>query len=146
MFALFGADLPCYHFINHSSSQTKRVPPQDLTHKLEWYQWDIVGLVEVRGTRFDETTTDVGHKVWYSEKVRHEYGVGFLVHRKVVKPVSTRLISISVSARLQNAIIVEAYAFLRSALGNDCQIRLRAYPGALLTAPTILAYLACAGS
>ena len=46
-------------------------------------------------------STDEGHKVYFSgEEGKHEYGVGFLVHKDVVgavlgyQPVSSRLISI----------------------------------------------------
>ena len=50
-------------------------------------------------------STDDGHKVYFSgEEGRHEYGVGFLVHKDVVaavlgcRPVSSRLISIRLRA------------------------------------------------
>ena len=49
---------------------------QELTHELKSYRWDILGLAEVRWTEFGETTTDEGHKIWYS---KHLYGVAFIV-------------------------------------------------------------------
>ncbi|PVD35255.1 hypothetical protein C0Q70_06536 [Pomacea canaliculata] len=38
---------------------------KELTHELQRYRWDIVGLAEVRWTGFGESTTDEGHKLWY---------------------------------------------------------------------------------
>ena len=35
-------------------------------HELRCYEWDIVGLSEVRWTGFRETLTEEGHKMWYS--------------------------------------------------------------------------------
>ena len=64
------------------------------------YHWNIVGLCEMRWKNFGEMSTDDGHKVYFSGKEdKHEYGVGFLVHKDVVdavlgcRPVSSRLIS-----------------------------------------------------
>ena len=62
-------------------------------------------------------STDDGHKVYFSEEEdRHEYGVGFLVHKDVVnavlgcRPVSSRLISISLRAAPFNITIIQIYA------------------------------------
>ena len=64
-----------------------------------------MGLCEMRWKNFSEMSTDDGHKVYFSEEeCRHEYGVGFLVHKDVVdavlgcRPVSSRLISIRLRA------------------------------------------------
>ena len=58
-----------------------------------------------------------GHKVYFSEEEdRHEYGVGFLVHKDVVnavlgcRPVSSRLISICLRAAPFNITIIQLYA------------------------------------
>ena len=58
-----------------------------------------MGLWEMRWKNFGEMSTDDGHKVFFSgEEGKHEYGVGFLVHKDVVgavlgcQPVSSRLI------------------------------------------------------
>ena len=58
-----------------------------------------------------------GHKVYFSEEEdRHEYGVGFLVHKGVVdavlgcRPVSSRLISIRLRAAPFNITIIQVYA------------------------------------
>ena len=57
---------------------------EQLTH-----HWNIVGLCEMRWKNFVEMSTDDGHKVYFSgEEDRHEYGVGFLVHKDVVDPAS----------------------------------------------------------
>ena len=60
---------------------------------------------------------DVGRKVYFSvEKDRHEYGVGFLVHKDVVnavlgcRPISSRLISIRSSAAPINITIIQLFA------------------------------------
>ena len=62
-------------------------------------------------------STDDGHKVYFSgEEDRHEYGVGFLVHKDVVdavlvcRPVSSRLISIRVRTAPFNITIIQVYA------------------------------------
>ena len=78
---------------------------EQLTHAMSRYHWNIVGLCEMRWKNFSEMSTDDGHKVYFSgEEVKHEYGVGFLVHKDVVgavlgcQPVSSRLISIRLRA------------------------------------------------
>ena len=44
-----------------------------------------MGLCEMRCKNFGEMSTDDGHKVYFSgEEGKHEYGVGFLVHKDVV--------------------------------------------------------------
>lgn len=51
---------------------------KELEHELKQYQWDIVGLSEVRWTGFGETITEDSHKIWNSGKEsRHEHGVDF---------------------------------------------------------------------
>ena len=72
---------------------------EQLTHAMSRYHWNIVGLCEMRWKNFGEMSTDDGHKVYFSgEEGKHEYGVGFLVHKDVVdavlgcQPVSSRLI------------------------------------------------------
>ena len=67
--------------------------------------------------------TDDGHKVNFcGEGDRHEYGVGFLVHKDLpravlrCRPVSSRLISISPGAAPFNLTIIQVYA---STSGHD---------------------------
>ena len=74
-------------------------------------------LCEMRWKNFGEMSTDDGHKVYFSgEEGKHEYGVGFLVHRDVVgavlgcQPVSSRLISISLRVDPFNITIIQVYA------------------------------------
>ena len=76
----------------------------ELTHELKRYQWDIIGLSEVRWTGFGETSTDDGHKIWFSgEEKKHQYGVAFIVRKEVTAsvisctPISSRLFSIRIS-------------------------------------------------
>ena len=89
---------------------------KELEHELSHYRWDIVGLAEMRWTGIGETTTDDGHKIWYSGQDKHEYGVGFIVRKEVTKciisctPVSCRIISIRVSAKPKNITIIQVYA------------------------------------
>ena len=72
---------------------------EQLTHAIRRYHWNIVGLCELRWK--GELLTDDGHKVYVSgEEEKHEYGVGFLVHKDTAsavlecRPVSSSLISI----------------------------------------------------
>ena len=58
---------------------------EQLTHAINRYHWNTVGLCEMRWKNFGEMSTDDGHKVYFSgEEGKHEYGVGFLVHKVVV--------------------------------------------------------------
>ena len=76
-----------------------------------------MGLCEMRWKNFGEMSTDNGHKVYFSgEEGKHEYGVGFLVHKDVVgavlgcQPVSSRLISIRLRAAPFNITIIQVFA------------------------------------
>ena len=76
-----------------------------------------MGLCEMRWKNFGEMSTDGRHKVYFiGEEDRHEYGVGFLVHKDVVdavlgcQPVSSRLISIRLTAAPFNITIIQVYA------------------------------------
>ena len=90
---------------------------EQLTHTMSRYHWNIVGLCEMRWKNFGEMSTDDGHKVYFSgEEGKHEYGVGFLVHKDVVgailgcQPVSSRLISFPLRAAPFNITIIQVYA------------------------------------
>ena len=71
----------------------------------------------MRWKNFGETTTEEGHKVFFSGKEdQHEHGGGFLVHKDIVNtvmgchPVSSRPITIRLRAVPFNITIVQAYA------------------------------------
>ena len=90
---------------------------QELTHEMDRYRWNILGLCEMKWKNFGETTTEEGHKVFFGgKKDKDEHGVGFLVHKDIVntvmgyRPVSSRLITIHLMAVPFNIIIVQAYA------------------------------------
>ena len=54
---------------------------EQLTHAIGRYQWNIV-------VRDALETTDDGHELYFSgEMDRHEYGVGFLVHKDIASAV-----------------------------------------------------------
>ena len=81
---------------------------EQLTHAMSRYHWNIVGLCEMRWKNFGEMSTEDGHKVYFNgEEGKHEYGVGFLVHKDVVgavsgcQPVSSRLIQSCESSSFQ---------------------------------------------
>ena len=62
---------------------------QELTHEMDRYRWNILGLCKMRWKNFGETTTEEGHKVFFSGKEdKHEHGVGFLVHKGIVNTVA----------------------------------------------------------
>ena len=70
----------------------------------------------MRWKNFGETTEE-RHRVFFSGKEdKHEHGVGFLVHRDIVnsvmgcRPVSSRLITIRLTAVPFNTTIVQVYA------------------------------------
>ena len=90
---------------------------EQLTHAMSGYHWNTVGLCEMRWKNFGEMSTDDGHKVYFSgEEGKHEYGVGFLVHKDVVdavlgcQPVSSRLISICLRVAPFSITIIQVYA------------------------------------
>ena len=78
---------------------------EELTHEMRRYRWSVIGLCEIRWRNSGETTTQGGHKLYFSGKeFRHENGVGFLVHKDTVntvmgcQPISSRLITIRLRA------------------------------------------------
>ena len=90
---------------------------EQLTHAMSRYHWNIVGLCEMCWKNFGEMSTDDGYKVYFNgEEGKHEYGVGFLMHKEAVdavlgcQPVSSRLISIRLRAAPFNIIIIQVYA------------------------------------
>ena len=55
---------------------------EQLTHAMSRYHWNTVGLYEMCWKNFGEMSTDDGHKVYFSgEEGKHDYGVGFFVHK-----------------------------------------------------------------
>ena len=69
----------------------------------------------MRWKNFGETTTEEGHKVFFSEKEdKHEHGIGFLVHKDIMntvigcRPVSSRFITIRLRAVPFNITVVQA--------------------------------------
>ena len=45
-----------------------------VTHKTDRYRWNILGLCEIRWKNFGETTTEEGHKVFFSGKEdKHDF-------------------------------------------------------------------------
>ena len=90
---------------------------QELTHEMDSYRWNILGPIEMRWKNFGETTTEEGHKVFFSRKEdKHEHGVGFLVHKDIVnivmgcRPVSSTLIAIRLRAVPFNITVVQVQA------------------------------------
>ena len=84
---------------------------------MDTYRWNILGLCKMRWKNFGETTTEEGHKVFFSGKEnKHKHGVGFLVHKNIVntvkgcRPVSSRLITICLREVPFNTTVVQAYA------------------------------------
>ena len=89
----------------------------EITHELERYKWDIIGLCEVRWKNFGETVTKEGHKLWFSgDENKHQHGVGILVNKSKINcvisctPISSRLMSIRIAAKPQNITIFQVYA------------------------------------
>ena len=70
---------------------------------------------------FAETTTEEGHKVFFSAKDdKHEHGVGVLVHKDIVNtvigccPVSSTLITIRLRAAPFNITVVQCMPQLQA--------------------------------
>ena len=61
---------------------------QEICHEMNRHRWNILGISEVHWKNFGETSSEEGHKLYYSGKEnKHEHGVGFLVHKDTVKSV-----------------------------------------------------------
>ena len=74
---------------------------QELSHEMDRYRWNILGLCEVRWKNFGETTTEEGHMVFFRGKEdKHENSIRTLVHKDIrntvfgCRPVSSRLVTI----------------------------------------------------
>ena len=90
---------------------------EELAHEMDQYHWNILGISELRWKGFGETSTDIGHKLYFSGKEdKHQQGVGFLVHKDITdtvmgcRPVSSRLITIRMRATPFNITIIQVYA------------------------------------
>ena len=90
---------------------------EELEHELRRYQWQVIGLSEMRWTGIGETMTEDGHKIWFSgHETRHEQGVGFIVRKEAIgcvkscMPVSSRIIALQISATPKNITLIQVYA------------------------------------
>ncbi|PIK35348.1 putative craniofacial development protein 2-like [Apostichopus japonicus] len=79
---------------------------EELSHELDRYRWNILGLCEVRWKETGIISTLEGHKLYFSGRDdKHEQGVGFLVHKDITntvmgcRPISSRLITIRLRER-----------------------------------------------
>ena len=89
---------------------------RELTHEMDRYRWNILGLCVMRWKNFGEIRTEEGHKIFFSVKEdKHENGVGFIVHIDIANtikgccPVFGRLITIRLRAVPFNITVVKAY-------------------------------------
>ena len=88
---------------------------EELTHTLNTYKWNVLGLCEMRLKEMKKTTHK-GHKIYFSGRDdRHKEGMGFLVHKNKIsavmgcRPISIRLITIRLQASPFNFTIVLVY-------------------------------------
>ena len=88
----------------------------ELTNELDRYQWNIIGLSEIRLTGSGEILTEAGHKLYYSGQSKHFEGVGFIIKKHFTKSVmnysvvSSRIMSIHIKANPMNISIIQIYA------------------------------------
>ena len=90
---------------------------KELTYGMTRHNWHVTGLCGVRWKYIRETITDESHKIYYSGKEnKHEHGVGFLIHKKIVgsllgcPPISSRIITLRLRTSPFNIFIVQVYA------------------------------------
>ena len=90
---------------------------EELAHEMTRYDWHVIGLCEVRWKSMGETSTQEGHKIFYSGRDdKHQEGVGFLVNKSIgnsvmsCQPISSRIICMRLRATPFNITIVQAYA------------------------------------
>ena len=117
-----------HHHRHLEHKDTKNCRETSGTNTRNRYRWNILGLCEMRWKNFGETTTEEGHKVFFSGKEdRHEHGVGFLVHKDIVntvmgcRPVSSRLITIRLRAVPFKITIVQVYALTSEYDDNEIE-------------------------
>ena len=86
-------------------------------HELKRYQWQIIGISEMRWKDNGELRTEDGHKVYYSGPTdKHEHGVGFIINNMITntgmgcQAVSSRIITIRMKATPFNVTIIQVYA------------------------------------
>lgn len=90
---------------------------EELAHEMNQYCWNILGISELCWKGFGKTLTDVGHKVYSSGKDdKHKHSLGSLVNKDIMDtvmgcwPVTSRLITILLTATPFNINIIPAYA------------------------------------
>ena len=90
---------------------------EELLHEMYRYKWSILGLCKMRLKKSGEIPTDGGHRMYFSGKEdKHEQGVGFLVHKDIVKsvigcrPISSRFMTVRLRASPFNITIIQVYA------------------------------------
>jgi len=101
---------------------------KELCYEMNKYEWNVLGLSEVRWLNFGEVLTEEGHKMWYSgEQDKHELGVALMIHKDTVnsvinwQPVSSRIITIRLACTPQNLTIVQVYAQTSNSTEEDCE-------------------------
>ena len=102
--------------MEHKDTKNRGKTLQELTHEMDSYKWNILGLLEMRWKNICKTTAYEGHKIFFSgTEDKHEHSVGFLVYKDIVntamgcRPVSSRLITIRLRAVPFNITVVQAY-------------------------------------
>ena len=89
---------------------------EEFLHEMDRYKWSILGLCEMRCKTSGEIPTDGGHRVISGKEDKHEQGVGFLVHKDIMKsvigcrPISSRLMRVRLRASPFNITIIQVYA------------------------------------
>ena len=85
-----------------------------LMEEMKNYEWDILGLREVRWTKSGEING--AEMVWAGNEAQHENGVGFLLSQKARRsllgynPVSPRVIAARFSAKPLNITVIQVCA------------------------------------
>ena len=86
---------------------------EELTHEMERYKWNIIGLSEIRKKGINEIQTNEGHILHYiGNENRHINGVGFLINKENVKmimnfnPINERVATIRLHATPFNVTII----------------------------------------
>ena len=72
--------------MEHKDTKTVRAAGkrQELTHKMDRYRWNILGLCKVRWKNFGETTTEEGHKLFFfsvEKRINMSMALDFLFTR-----------------------------------------------------------------
>ena len=100
-----------HRHMEHKDTKSCLKKLQELTHELDRYSWNIIGLCRMRWTNFGETTTEEWHKAFSVEKRTNTSMASDVLFTRTVMgchPISSSLITIRLRAVTFKITIVQS--------------------------------------